>query len=137
MNQIAILLTGLGLLVSLNARAADSASSQLQALQRAGAGPFSAAAGEALWLQQQSNGRSCSSCHGRDPNMPGKHQRTGKPIAPMSTHANPDRFTQTEKTEKWFRRNCRWTLGRECSAQEKGDVILWLSQQQSIQQTEK
>jgi mono/diheme cytochrome c family protein len=103
------------------------ASAQLQALQAGGAGPFSAAAGEALWLQDN-NGRSCASCHGRDPSQPGKHQKTGKPIEPMTVHANPERFTDAAKTEKWFLRNCRWTLGRECSAQEKGDVITWLSQ---------
>lgn len=103
------------------------ASAQLQALQAAGAGPFSAAAGEALWLQDN-NGRSCATCHGSDPARPGKHQKTGKPIDPMALHANPERFTDAAKTEKWFLRNCRWTLGRECSAQEKGDVITWLTQ---------
>lgn len=103
------------------------ASAQLQALQAAGAGPFSAAAGKALWLQDN-NGRSCATCHGSDPAQPGKHQKTGKPIEPMALHANPERFTDAAKTEKWFLRNCRWTLGRECSAQEKGDVITWLTQ---------
>jgi hypothetical protein len=32
------------------------------------------------------------------------------------------------KVEKWFRRNCQDVLQRECSAQEKGDFIAWLSQ---------
>ena len=108
-------------------QAADSAESQLQALQQQGAGPFDAQAGQELW-QQQVNGRSCSQCHNADPDQPGTHQRTGKAIPPMSVRANPKRFTDAANTEKWFRRNCRWTLGRECSAQEKGDVIRWLSQ---------
>ncbi len=25
--------------------------------------------------------------------------------------------------------NCKWTLDRECTAQEKGDFLTWLSQQ--------
>jgi len=129
MNHISVLLTGFGLFLTLNGYAADSASSQLQNLKNSGAGPFSAAAGQALWFREESNGRSCTSCHGNDPALPGKHQRTGKAIAPMSPHANPERFTRAEKTEKWFGRNCRWTLGRECTAQEKGDVIFWLNQQ--------
>ncbi|WP_430460771.1 DUF1924 domain-containing protein [Thalassolituus sp. LLYu03] len=103
------------------------ASSQLKALEAAGAGPFSAAAGQALWLQDK-NGRSCASCHGSDPARAGKHQKTGKPIEPMALRENPHRFSDAAETEKWFLRNCRWTLGRECSAQEKGDVITWLSQ---------
>ena len=104
-----------------------AAADQLQALQAAGAGPFSAAAGEALWLRDN-GGRSCAGCHGSDPARPGKHQKTGKPISPMALHANPERFSDAARTEKWFRRNCRWTLGRECSAQEKGDVLTWLIQ---------
>jgi len=28
---------------------------------------------------------------------------------------------------KWFRRNCKTVLGRECTAQEKGDILTYLS----------
>jgi hypothetical protein len=31
--------------------------------------------------------------------------------------------------EKWLRRNCNWTLGRECSAREKGDLLSFLRSQ--------
>ncbi|MFK5970948.1 MAG: DUF1924 domain-containing protein [Candidatus Marithrix sp.] len=27
---------------------------------------------------------------------------------------------------KWFKRNCKWTLGRECNAQEKGDILKFI-----------
>ena len=40
--------------------------------------------------------------------------------------ANPDRFSDAATTEKWFRRNCNDVLGRECTPQEKGDVLTWL-----------
>jgi len=30
--------------------------------------------------------------------------------------------------EKWFRFNCTYLLGRDCTPQEKGDLISWLLQ---------
>lgn len=69
---------------------------------------------------------SCASCHGAVPTQPGRHAATGKPIAPLAPAFNPQRFTDPAKTEKWFRRNCNDVLGRECSADEKADVVAWL-----------
>ena len=51
---------------------------------------------------------------------------TGKAIEPMATAANPRRFTDVAKVEKWFKRNCKDVLDRECTAREKGDVITYL-----------
>ena len=85
--------------------------------------------GRQLWNQQfEVDGqlRSCLSCHGANPRETGKHQRTGKPIEPMSPVVNPDRLTDPKKIKKWFRRNCKWTLGRECTAAEQADVIDYL-----------
>ncbi|MEA3244387.1 MAG: DUF1924 domain-containing protein, partial [Pseudomonadota bacterium] len=31
-----------------------------------------------------------------------------------------------KKIEKWFKRNCKWTLGRECTAQEKADFLAYI-----------
>ena len=39
---------------------------------------------------------------------------------------NPERFTETAKVDKWFRRNCNDVLKRECTAAEKADVLAWL-----------
>lgn len=69
---------------------------------------------------------SCASCHGSVPTQPGRHASTGKPIATLAPAANPQRFTDAKRTEKWFRRNCNDVIGRECSAAEKADVIAWL-----------
>lgn len=69
----------------------------------------------------------CASCHTDSPKQPGR-TRVGKRIEPLAPAANPDRFTDAAKVEKWFRRNCQDVLQRECSAQEKGDFIFWLSQ---------
>jgi len=44
----------------------------------------------------------------------------------MAVSANPQRFTDMEKVEKWFGRNCNSVLGRDCTPQEKGDVATWL-----------
>ena len=49
----------------------------------------------------------CHACHGADPRQSGKHVVTGKTIAPMAVSANPERFTNEAKIEKWFRRNCK------------------------------
>jgi hypothetical protein len=40
--------------------------------------------------------------------------------------SNPERFTDQTKAEKWFKRNCNDVLARECTAQEKADVLSWL-----------
>ncbi|PKG92921.1 DUF1924 domain-containing protein [Paraglaciecola sp. MB-3u-78] len=130
---IAIVLTlGLvvGALASTLARA--DADAQIQALSAQGAEPFNGAAGESFWQRKFStkNGekRSCSGCHGIDPTQVGEHQKTAKSIKPMAVRVNPERFSDSAKSDKWFGRNCRWTLGRECTAQEKGDVMTWLNQ---------
>jgi hypothetical protein len=65
----------------------------------------------------------CESCHGSDLTKDGKHVITGKGIAPMSPSANAKRFTSLSKSEKWFGRNCKEVVGRECTAAEKADLI--------------
>jgi mono/diheme cytochrome c family protein len=69
----------------------------------------------------------CAGCHTDNPKRAGQ-TRVGKRIEPLAPAANPVRFTDAAKVEKWFRRNCQDVLQRECSAQEKGDFIVWLSQ---------
>jgi len=97
---------------------------------QAGAG-FSASAQRGRTLFTARHGVSadfpaCTQCHGNDLAAAGKHAITGKLIEPMAVRANPQRFTDAAKTEKWFRRNCREVVGRECSAAEKADVIAFL-----------
>ena len=69
---------------------------------------------------------SCTSCHTSSPLAAGR-TRAGKSIDPMAVSRTPDRFTDFAKTEKWFGRNCKTVLGRDCSAAEKGDFITYLS----------
>jgi len=70
---------------------------------------------------------SCQSCHGNDLTRNGKHVITGKRIAPLSPKVNAKRFTSLSKAEKWFGRNCKEVVGRECTAAEKADLIKFFS----------
>jgi mono/diheme cytochrome c family protein len=93
--------------------------------------PFSGlSAGRGKVFFQSSHGGewSCASCHTADPSGMGRHARTGKSIAPLAPAANAERFTNSDKAEKWFRRNCNDVLGRQCTPQEKGDVLAYLMQ---------
>ncbi|MDP2248641.1 MAG: DUF1924 domain-containing protein [Nitrosomonadales bacterium] len=68
----------------------------------------------------------CASCHTANPADTGKHIVTGKPIRPLAPSANPKRFADTEKVEKEFTDHCNDVIGRDCSAQEKGNFITYL-----------
>ncbi len=121
-----------GLLLGPAAQAADVVDTLQSRYRAEGAGPFDAQAGKQLWHRKFNSGgdaRSCTACHTADLRQSGKHVRTGKPIAPMAPSANPKRLSDAKKVEKWFYRNCKWTLGRTCTAQEKGDVLSFLRNQ--------
>ena len=87
---------------------------------------FSADRGSRLFRTVQGGDWSCASCHGETPTGPGRHAKTAKVIQPLAPAANPQRFTDVAQVEKWFKRNCGDVLKRECTAQEKGDILAWL-----------
>ncbi len=87
---------------------------------------FSAARGESFFKEKHGGEWSCASCHTDNPAAPGKHAKTSKTIQPLAPAANPERFTDMTKVEKWFKRNCNDVLSRACTAQEKGDVLTYL-----------
>lgn len=123
---------GIAVAILMSASAYGSVQDILQDYVHAGAGPFDSAAGKAAWMKvhRPATGgepRSCSSCHGSDLTRAGRHVTTGKAIEPLAVSANPSRLSDPRKVEKWFRRNCRWTLGRDCTPQEKGDFIRYIS----------
>jgi cytochrome c553 len=122
------------LLLSARVAAADTpAGFMAHYAQQAGVAvtTLSPARGEALYHSEHPGrsgaAQSCASCHTANPKQAGQ-TRVGKRIEPLAPAANPQRFTDAAKVEKWFRRNCTDVLARECSAQEKGDFIAWLSQ---------
>ncbi len=120
------------LLVAIPFYTQADAVSELEAEYKAqGASNFSATAGEALWNKtfvaaKKGDKRSCTTCHTNNLKESGKHATTGKVIEPMAPSVNPERLTEVKKIRKWFVRNCKWTLGRECSDQEKGDVLAFI-----------
>jgi mono/diheme cytochrome c family protein len=84
------------------------------------------ARGQQLFTTQHGKEWSCATCHTASPTVAGKHASTGKVILPLAPAFNPERFTDTAKSDKWFRRNCNDVMGRECTAGEKADVLAWL-----------
>jgi hypothetical protein len=126
MLKMSYLLAGVGLLC---VSVASQAESVLDHYRSPGM-TFSAQRGETFW-KHEVPGRdgklhSCTTCHGSDLTKSGKHIRTGRPIKPMAHSVNPERFTDPAKVEKWFTRNCKWTIGRVCTPQEKGDILTYL-----------
>ena len=95
---------------------------------RASAPEFAASAERGAQFFRSTHGGewSCASCHQKSPVVPGRHAKTGKAIAPLSPVANAEGFTDPKRIEKHFRRNCNDVLSRECTAQEKSDVLAFL-----------
>lgn len=90
---------------------------------------FSADRGAAFFKARQAGGQpdtpSCTACHGETPQSIGR-TKAGKDIGPLAVSKEPSRYTDREKTEKWFGRNCQSVLGRACTAREKGDFIAFM-----------
>lgn len=99
---------------------------QLAAYSTQAGTPAQAERGQQLFNTKHGKDWSCSTCHTTSPTVTGKHASTGKAIGPMAPAFNAERFTDTAKTEKWFRRNCNDVMGRECTVAEKADVLAWL-----------
>jgi len=125
----AIAILSLGFLQGVQA---DVINNVLDGYRSQGASDFSAKSGDALWQknfadpENSSKQRNCTSCHGEDLTRPGKHVKTGKVIEPLAPSVNKERLTDPKFIEKWFKRNCKWVMGRECTAQEKGDFLLFI-----------
>ncbi len=127
-----VLVVSVGAYSSAGAQSGPATDRLLAEYQRQGATEMDAGSGQRFWVRRfpRKNSikpRSCASCHTADPRVGGRHVTTGKAIAPLAPATNPKRFTNIGKIRKWFKRNCKWTLGRECTAQEKGNVLLYLA----------
>ena len=110
---------------------------------------FSAERGQAFYLKKHAlmgiGAVSCASCHRKNPREQIKAHRVDilcrachvindeehpvpkeakvRYIEPFAPHAHPERFSDYAHVEKFFKRNCTTVLQRECTAQEKGDLI--------------
>jgi predicted amidophosphoribosyltransferase len=85
-----------------------------------------ASRGQVFFTQKHGGEWSCASCHGQPPTQPSRHASTGKTIAPLAPAFHAERFTDSAKVDKWFKRNCKDVLSRECTAFEKADVMAYL-----------
>lgn len=114
--------------LSAHAGAVTTPQDQLKSYVDAAGAPAQAARGEQFFNSRHGADWSCSSCHTLKPAADGKHASTGKRIAPMAPLANPERFTDVAKVEKWFGRNCKEVVGRACTPAEKADFVTFLSE---------
>ncbi len=91
----------------------------------------SAKRGETLFRQRFAHNDkmpACTSCHTDSPLNAGQHAVTGKAIRPLAVAANPERFADPAKVEKWFGRNCKEVVGRACTPAEKADFVAFMSE---------
>ncbi len=109
-----------------HAAVANSPQAELQRWQQAAGQPGNAARGAVFFGQRHGGDWSCASCHGQPPTLDSKHASTGKKIAALAPAFNAERFTDRAKVDKWFKRNCKDVLSRECTALEKADVLAYL-----------
>lgn len=106
----------------------------MSSYQSQGAKTGNAQNGEKLWNKVFTGKapfteRSCKSCHSTNLKNTGEHVRTGKSLKPLASSVNSSSLVKVKKIKKWFKRNCKWTVGRECSAQEKSDILVFIKQQ--------
>ena len=94
---------------------------------------FSAERGETLFRATRGGGDArtpaCTSCHTADPRKSGRNAKTGRTIDPVAVSANPVRFTDAAEVNRQFTRDCKSVLGRDCTAQERGDYITFMAGQ--------
>ena len=127
LRTIISLLLACAAVLGAQALAADtSPAAQLSQRSTAAGKPGNVAQGQVFFNSKQGGQWSCASCHGTPPTGDGKHASTGKAIKPLAPAFNPQVFTDSARVDKWFRRNCKDVLSRECSAAEKADVMAYL-----------
>lgn len=91
---------------------------------------FDAKRGEQIFFTKSSaTGKemSCTSCHKEDITQEGFNEKKNKKIKPLAPSVNPNRLTDVDEVSKWLKRNFNDVFGREGSAQEKGDVIMYIN----------
>lgn len=119
--------------LSLAAEVPSAVNVLLQSYLASGASEFSAERGKIAWQKKMTpkpgQEASCSTCHGTDLKQKGEHAKTHKVIDPMAISIQSDRYQDVKKIKKWFKRNCKWAWGRECTSQEKGDFLAYLTSQ--------
>lgn len=104
-----------------------SPSAQMERFSAEAGRPGMVEIGRQFFVTKHGGEWSCASCHGESPTRSGRHASTGKVLEPLAPAFNPKSLTDTARVDKWFRRNCKDVLSRECTAGEKADVLAWLN----------
>ena len=130
-RQTGMLIGICGLLLAEVVQAATPVDELLMEYRQQSVNDFTIVNGRNIWNQpfratNTTEERSCTTCHTNDVRQTGKHAVTGKEIKPLAPSVMSKRLTNPDKIRKWLKRNCEWTLGRECNAQEKGDILTYL-----------
>jgi len=121
-------------LIGSNVAMANAVNDMFKQYKQSGVSAYSEQNGKILWNKEYKNKKTgkpqnCATCHGSNLELAGKHMRTGKPIKAMALSVNSTRYSDVKKIKKWFKRNCKWTMGRECSVQEQADILAYLVKQ--------
>jgi len=100
--------------------------------QESGFKGFDPERGRKLFFDARPNDKtgtiSCATCHTSDLKKSGK-TLVGKVIEPLAPSINKARLTNVKETEKWLLRNFKQVYGREGTAREKGDVLMFINAQ--------
>jgi len=125
---------GLGLAAGLNAemtKFVQGLESQAKK-QESGFKAFDPERGRKIFFEVRPNDKngpiSCATCHTSDLKKSGK-TLVGKTIDPLAPSTNKARLTNVKETEKWLLRNFKQVYGREGTAREKGDVLMFINAQ--------
>lgn len=125
-----LILGFLGMIFASRTLAADTTpSAQLERFSAAAGRQGNAEDGQKFFLKKHGKDWACASCHGESATQSGRHAATGKVLEPLAPAFNPKSLTDAAKVDKWFKRNCKDVLDRECRAAEKADIIAWLISQ--------
>ena len=88
--------------------------------------------GKKIFFEEHPNEKigkiSCATCHTSDLKKSGK-TLVGKPIDPLAPSVNRSRLTNVKEIDKWLLRNFKQVYGREGTAKEKGDVLMFIKTQ--------
>ncbi len=106
--------------------AQSSPQAQLDRFSLEAGRPGNPEGGQLFFSKKHGADWSCASCHGDLPIRSSRHASTGKMLDPLAPAFNPKSLTDSAKVDKWFKRNCKDVLARECTAGEKADVLAWL-----------
>ena len=121
-----VLALAISALIFQTAALAASPQTELLRWQQAAGQPGDAGRGQVFFGRRHNGEWSCASCHGQPPTQDSKHASTGKKITALAPAFNAERLTDSAKVDKWFKRNCKDVLSRECTAIEKVDVLAYL-----------